>query len=149
MPRFTDFHKPPNAVATYQTLGFFGSIAMSATRPVARAGPMLRSSRLFKTSAVNAPPPPCPWPPATRAVTARPVTIAVSRILFILITPRETIWSRRPASRAVARLGRLGWGDCIDGGHLAANAGGAGILARSTIGREPRASNLHRARLRV
>ena len=59
MPRFTVFHRPPNAVATYQTLGFFGSISMSATRPVDSVGPMLRSSMPFSASAVNVLP---PWP---------------------------------------------------------------------------------------
>src|SRR5262245_35153702 len=34
MPRFDVFQSPPNADATYQTLGFFGSMAMSTTRPV-------------------------------------------------------------------------------------------------------------------
>ena len=29
MPRFTVFHKPPNALATYHTFGSFGSIARS------------------------------------------------------------------------------------------------------------------------
>src|SRR5687767_6890807 len=38
MPRFSVFHSPPNALATYHTLGFLGSISTSATRPVARPG---------------------------------------------------------------------------------------------------------------
>ena len=29
MPRFVVFHNPPNALATYQTFGFFGSICTS------------------------------------------------------------------------------------------------------------------------
>src|SRR4051812_8193013 len=33
-PRFVVFHTPPKAVATYQVLVFFGSISMSATRPL-------------------------------------------------------------------------------------------------------------------
>ncbi len=53
VPRLVVFQSPPNAVATYQVLGDFGSIAMSCTRPVEIAGPMLRNSRPFSTSAVN------------------------------------------------------------------------------------------------
>ena len=41
-PRLTVFHKPPNADATYQTLVLFGSIRMSAMRPVTRPGPIER-----------------------------------------------------------------------------------------------------------
>ena len=44
MPRLAVFHSPPNADATYQTLGFRGSITTSWMRPVASAGPMPRSS---------------------------------------------------------------------------------------------------------
>src|SRR5829696_2207428 len=44
-PRFVVFHRPPNAAATYQVLGFFGSIATSCTRPVWMTGPMLRKAR--------------------------------------------------------------------------------------------------------
>ncbi len=94
MPRFTVFHNPPNALATYQTLGFFGSIAMSATRPVDSVGPIPRSSMFFSVSAVNAAPP-WPWTPATKAVTARPMISAVRRILFMLITPQELPYRRR------------------------------------------------------
>ena len=52
-PRFSDFHKPPAAVATQYTFGFFGSTSMSATRPVVSVGPMLRSARPSKTSVVS------------------------------------------------------------------------------------------------
>ncbi len=45
MPRFTVFQTPPNAEATYQTLGFLGSISTSTMRPVVSVGPMLRSAR--------------------------------------------------------------------------------------------------------
>src|SRR5260221_10576441 len=53
VPRFVVFHSPPKAVATYHVLGDFGSIAMSCTLPVEIAGPMLRNSRPFRTSAVS------------------------------------------------------------------------------------------------
>src|SRR6185503_15336074 len=52
-PRFSDFHKPPAAVATQYTFGFFGSTSMSATRPVVSDGPMLRRAKPSKTSAVS------------------------------------------------------------------------------------------------
>jgi hypothetical protein len=55
VPRLIVFQSPPNAVATYQVLGFFGSMAMSCTRPVEMAGPMLRSSRPLRASAVSPP----------------------------------------------------------------------------------------------
>ena len=49
-PRFSVFHNPPNAEATYQTLVFRGSISTSAIRPVTNPGPIERqampSSRL-------------------------------------------------------------------------------------------------------
>ena len=48
MPRFSVFQSPPKALATYQMLGFFGSISTSCMRPVVRVGPMLRNSRPFK-----------------------------------------------------------------------------------------------------
>src|SRR4029453_4910275 len=44
---------PPNAVWMYQVFGDFGSIAMSWTRPVWMAGPMLRNSSPLRTSAVS------------------------------------------------------------------------------------------------
>src|SRR5256885_9703054 len=53
MPRFVVFHRPPNALATYQMLEFFGSMAMSATRPVTRPGPMDRTEIPFTTSALS------------------------------------------------------------------------------------------------
>jgi hypothetical protein len=52
-PRLTVFQTPPNAAATYQVFGFFGSIAMSCTRPVWITGPMLRKVRPLRTSAVS------------------------------------------------------------------------------------------------
>src|SRR5262249_19197809 len=52
-PRLVVFHKPPKAVATYHVFGFLGSMAMSCTRPVEIAGPMLRSSSPLRTSAVK------------------------------------------------------------------------------------------------
>src|SRR5262249_37770255 len=53
VPRFVVFQSPPNAVATYQVFGFLGSMAMSWTRPVEIAGPMLRNSRPLSTSGVS------------------------------------------------------------------------------------------------
>ena len=90
MPRLTVFQSPPNALATYHTLGFFGSIAMSATRPEDNVGPMPRSSMPFSASAVDVL---APWPctPTTKPVTARTITSAVRRILFMLITPQELL----------------------------------------------------------
>src|SRR5688500_16600659 len=58
-PRFSVFHRFPEAAATYQTLGFFGSTSTSAMRPVVRLGPMLRNARPLKTSAVSRSP--LPW----------------------------------------------------------------------------------------
>ena len=52
MPRFVVFQRPPKAEATYQTLGFFGSISTSTTRPVVSVGPMVRSSMPFRRSDV-------------------------------------------------------------------------------------------------
>src|SRR5688500_5132288 len=54
-PRLTVFHNPPNAAATYHTFGSFGSISMSAMRPVTRPGPSERTGMPFITSAVSAP----------------------------------------------------------------------------------------------
>src|SRR4029078_12572834 len=53
VPRLLVFHRPPKAVATYQPSEFFEAMARSCTRPVAVAGPMLRNSRPFRTSAVR------------------------------------------------------------------------------------------------
>src|SRR5438094_541705 len=61
VPRLVVFHSPPKAVATYQVLGDFGSIAMSCTRPVEIAGPMLRNSSPFRTSAVSRSDGACTW----------------------------------------------------------------------------------------
>src|SRR3954470_6977587 len=43
LPRFSVLNKPPDALATYHTLGFFGSISTSEMRPVVMSGPMERS----------------------------------------------------------------------------------------------------------
>ena len=87
MPRLTVFHKPPNAEATYQVLGFFESIATSAMRPVASAGPMLRSSRPFKASADRRSAL-GPWRALSTPVAATPTTAAINRIdRFIEVTP--------------------------------------------------------------
>src|SRR4051812_10442791 len=48
VPRLVVFQRPPNAVATYHVFGDLGSIAMSWTRPVWIAGPMLRNSSPFE-----------------------------------------------------------------------------------------------------
>src|SRR5436305_1644739 len=53
IPRLIVFHRPPKAVATYQTFGSFGSICTSAMRPLASAGPRLRSSSPFSAPAVS------------------------------------------------------------------------------------------------
>ena len=42
VPAFVVFHRFPEEAATYHTLRSVGSTAMSAIRPEARAGPMLR-----------------------------------------------------------------------------------------------------------
>src|SRR5688572_17179195 len=52
-PRFSVFQRLPAAAATYHTLGFLGSTAMSDTRPVVRLGPMLRNSIFRSASASN------------------------------------------------------------------------------------------------
>ena len=44
LPRFSVFHKPPDADATYHTLGFLGSMSTSETRPVVTLGPRLRNA---------------------------------------------------------------------------------------------------------
>jgi hypothetical protein len=61
VPRLIVFHKPPNALATYQTFGSFGSMATSWMRPVASVGPMLRSSSGLMASAES------DWLPSCRA----------------------------------------------------------------------------------
>src|SRR5262245_13131546 len=58
-PRLTVFQSPPNAVATYHTLEFLGSISISAMRPVTRPGPieriaMPRTASAFKDGAACA-----------------------------------------------------------------------------------------------
>src|SRR5688572_22423246 len=52
-PRLTVFHTPPEDIATYQTLRFFGSIAMSPTRPGVMHGPIARSSKPLRLAAVT------------------------------------------------------------------------------------------------
>src|SRR5687768_5715564 len=78
-PRFSVFHRFPEAAATYQTLGFFGSTSTSAMRPVVRLGPMLRNARPLKTSAVSRSPP--PW--AVIVAVASPTAAAHVQIRFI------------------------------------------------------------------
>src|SRR5947208_2378437 len=52
LPRFSVFHNPPDADATYHTFGFFGSMSTSDTRPVVMSGPILRSGNALKVSCV-------------------------------------------------------------------------------------------------
>src|SRR5688500_20052198 len=87
-PRLTVFHNPPNAAATYHTFGSFGSISMSAMRPVTRPGPSERTGTPFITSAGSAPAEAADraWPgaddaasPDTRLRTVRNDTIRFTR----------------------------------------------------------------------
>src|SRR5688572_11357591 len=52
LPRFSVFHRLPADAATYQTLGFFGSIATSEMRPDVSPGPIERNATFLKVSAV-------------------------------------------------------------------------------------------------
>src|SRR5688572_23264711 len=61
IPRFTVFHSPPKAEATYHTLGSLGSISRSAMRPVTRPGPSDRMVKPFIMSAVSGPALARPW----------------------------------------------------------------------------------------
>ncbi len=111
MPRLTVFHNPPNALATYHTLGFFGSISMSWMRPVASAGPTLRSSSPLSAGASK------PLWPDTIAVNARAAAAA--------ITVSRLMWGslRGPPRRAESRT-RCGGGQSglASGNHIS-NAG--------------------------
>src|SRR6185503_19889122 len=69
LPRFSVLNNPPEAVATYQTLGFYGSISISEIRPVVMYGPMLRRGRPLVVSAVMLPD--CAPTVAHAAATAR------------------------------------------------------------------------------
>ncbi len=74
VPAFTVFHTPPEPTATYQVLGFVGSIAMSAMRPDMSAGPMARSfspSKLPPFGAVV-----LTWAPAAGPWSASSETVA-------------------------------------------------------------------------
>src|SRR4051812_47850521 len=85
VPRLMVFHNPPNAVATYHVLADFGSMAMSCTRPVWMAGPMLRNSSPLSTSAVRRSAPPagaCP-PVLIVAMTAKAAIAAISVVGFM------------------------------------------------------------------
>src|ERR1035441_11001866 len=53
MPRLVVFHSPPDAVATYQTLRFRGSMAASAIRPEEKVPGMLRRVISRTMSAVS------------------------------------------------------------------------------------------------
>src|SRR5262245_48043482 len=68
-PRLSVLNNPPDALATYQTLGFFGSRSMSEMRPVVMSGPIARSGIPLIVSDVS---PDC-WAPsvAQAAATAR------------------------------------------------------------------------------
>src|SRR5687767_4304591 len=52
LPRFSVLNSPPDALATYQTFGFRGSMSMSETRPVVMSGPVVRSGIPLSISAV-------------------------------------------------------------------------------------------------
>src|SRR6185369_9105223 len=52
-PPLVVFHKPPDALATYTTLGSPGTPSTSATRPPMTAGPMLRYSRRENASSIG------------------------------------------------------------------------------------------------
>ena len=79
-PRLTVFQSPPNALATYQTFGFFGSISMSCTRPVEMPDVMLLSSIPLSASAVRPPP---PWPESA-TFTAAATATATSNIRLVM-----------------------------------------------------------------
>ena len=80
MPRFSVFQRPPKALATYQTLGFFGSISISWTRPVDMPVVMPLSSIPLSASAVRLPP---PWP-ETATFTAAATATATSNIRLVM-----------------------------------------------------------------
>src|SRR6476619_2071437 len=83
VPRLVVFHRPPNAVATYHVLGDLGSIAMSCTRPVEIAGPMLRNSRPLSTSAVSRSDGACPPRIATVAATHNAAAAATNFVTLM------------------------------------------------------------------
>src|SRR4051812_42267419 len=70
LPRFSVLMRPPDALATYHTLGFFGSMSTSATRPVVMSGPMWRRENPLRASAEIADGP-CALTIAHRAAAAR------------------------------------------------------------------------------
>ena len=55
VPALVVFQTPPEAEATYQVFGCFGSTATSEMRPEVRAGPMLRSASPAKVPALIGP----------------------------------------------------------------------------------------------
>ena len=54
LPRLSVFQRLPAAAATYQTLGFFGSIATSWMRPVVSPGPIERNAKSLNVLARHA-----------------------------------------------------------------------------------------------
>src|SRR5262245_28950128 len=84
MPRLVVFQRPPNADATNQTLGFFGSISTSWIRPVASAGPRLLNSIPFKVCE-SSPPPSCP---DIETVAAMVTAADTTSILFMESAPK-------------------------------------------------------------
>src|SRR5258705_13346939 len=90
LPRFSVFHRLPAAAATYQTLGFFGSIATSDIRPDVSPGPIDRNATSLNVSAVMRSL--CPLTPATAA--AAPTASAN--------TPRHT-----RSGGGISRSGRI------------------------------------------
>src|SRR5688572_7369853 len=95
IPRFTVFQTPPNAVATYQMFGFFGSISMSCTRPVTTLVGRLRNASALKPSAVRPgawPPWPAPaaaWPPPFQRTATNTAAATNPDSRFIIVSLRE------------------------------------------------------------
>ena len=100
MPRFSVFHNPPNAVATYQTLGFFGSISTSCTRPVVSVGPILRNSKPFRALAVR-PEGSCAPRRAAHAAAAANATDRIRR--FMRTSPQKSRNSLTPGQARILR----------------------------------------------
>ena len=69
LPRFSVFHRLPAELATYQTLGFFGSTSMSEMRPDVRPGPIDLKVKSLNDSAVMRSL--CPLMPIAAAPAAR------------------------------------------------------------------------------
>src|SRR6187402_1832041 len=92
MPRLMVFHRPPNADATYQTFGFFGSISMSCTRPVTTLVGRLRNVRALRPSAVRLGA--CAWlapaagPPSFQKTATNTAAATITDSRFIIVSLR-------------------------------------------------------------